>query len=63
MIGAGRFDLAVCSELVKAGVDALRLIDPGVEARVLDWTDEDALRAGGVFDRTTLLVKDSPVAS
>jgi trk system potassium uptake protein TrkA len=88
VIGVGRFGLAVCSELVKAGadvlaidasqraIDGLRQIDPGIEARVLDCTDEDALRAAGVLDMdtvviamsepievsitATLIVKDSP---
>ena len=88
VIGVGRFGLAVCSELVRAGadvlaidasqraIDGLRQIDPGIEARVLDCTDEDALRAAGVLDMdtvviamsepieasitATLIVKDSP---
>lgn len=88
VIGVGRFGLAVCSELVRAGadvlaidasqraIDGLRQIDPGIEARVLDCTDEDALRSAGVLDMdtvviamsepieasitATLIVKDSP---
>ena len=88
VIGVGRFGLAVCCELVRAGadvlaidasqraIDGLRQIDPGIEARVLDCTDEDALRAAGVLDMdtvviamsepieasitATLIVKDSP---
>jgi len=68
VIGVGRFGLAVCSELVRAGadvlaidasqraIDGLRQIDPGIEARVLDCTDEDALRAAGVLDMDTVVI-------
>lgn len=68
MIGVGRFGTAVCSELVKAGaevlaidasqraIDELRHIDPAIEARVVDCTDEEALRAAGVLDMTTVVV-------
>jgi trk system potassium uptake protein TrkA len=64
----GRFGSAVCSELVKAGaevlaidasqraIDELRQIDPAIEARVVDCTDEEALRAAGVLDMTTVVV-------
>ncbi len=68
MIGVGRFGSAVCSELIKAGaevlaidasqraIDELRQIDPAIEARVVDCTDEEALRAAGVLDMTTVVV-------
>lgn len=68
MIGVGRFGAAVCSELCKAGadvlaidssqraIDALRQIDPAIEARVVDCTDEEALRAAGVLDVSTVVV-------
>jgi trk system potassium uptake protein TrkA len=68
VIGVGRFGLAVCSELLKAGadvlaidvsqraIDALRQIDPAIEARVLDCTDEDALRDAGVLEMATVVV-------
>jgi len=68
VIGVGRFGLAVCSELLKAGadvlaidasqraIDDLRQIDPGIEARVLDCTDEEALRAAGVLDMATVVI-------
>lgn len=68
VIGVGRFGLAVCTELVKAGaevlaidanqraIDGLRQIDPGIEARVLDCTDEDALQAAGVFEMDTVVI-------
>ena len=68
VIGVGRFGSAVCSELSKAGaevlaidasqraIDELRQIDPAIEARVVDCTDEEALRAAGVLDMTTVVV-------
>ncbi len=68
VIGVGRFGLAVCAELAKVGadvlaidssqraIDALRQIDPGIEARLLDCTDEEALRAAGVLDMGTVVV-------
>jgi trk system potassium uptake protein TrkA len=68
VIGVGRFGLAVCSELVKAGadvlaidisqraIDGLRQLDPAIEARVLDCTDEEALRAAGVLEMATVVV-------
>lgn len=68
VIGVGRFGSAVCKELVMAGadvlavdlnqraIDELRLIDPGIEARVVDCTDEEALRAAGVLDLPTVVV-------
>jgi trk system potassium uptake protein TrkA len=68
VIGVGRFGAAVCSELCKAGadvlaidssqraIDALRQIDPAIEARVVDCTDEEALREAGVLDVSTVVV-------
>ena len=68
MIGVGRFGSAVCSELIKAGaevlaidlsqraIDELRQIEPAIEARVVDCTDEEALRAAGVLDMTTVVI-------
>jgi trk system potassium uptake protein len=68
VIGVGRFGLAVCSELIKAGadvlaidsdqkaVDALRQVDPAIQARVVDCTDEEALREAGVLDMETVVV-------
>ena len=56
IIGVGRFGIAVCRELLQNGadvlavdrseraVDELRQVVPSVEARVLDCTDEEALR-------------------
>lgn len=68
VIGVGRFGSAVIEELVRGGadvlaidndqraIDALRLIDPSIEARVVDCTDEEALRAAGVLDMGTVVV-------
>ena len=68
VIGVGRFGRAVIEELVAASadvlaidldqraIDDLRLIAPAIEARVVDCTDEEALRAAGVFDMGTVVV-------
>lgn len=68
VIGVGRFGRAVCKELVAAGapvlaidlnqraIDELRQIDPAIEARVVDCTDEEALRAAGLFELSTVVV-------
>ncbi len=68
VIGVGRFGSAVIEELVRGGadvlavdlsqraIDELRLIDPSIEARVVDCTDEEALRAAGVLDMGTVVV-------
>ena len=68
VIGVGRFGSSVCSELLEAGalvlavdssqraIDALRQLDPAIECRVVDCTDEEALRAAGVLDLETVVV-------
>ncbi len=68
VIGVGRFGSSVCSELLQSGaevlaidsnqraIDELRQIDPAIEARVVDCTDEEALRAAGVLDMETVVV-------
>ena len=68
VIGVGRFGSAVCKELLRGGgevlaidvsqraIDELRQLDPGIEARVVDCTDEEALRAAGVLDVGTVVV-------
>ena len=68
VIGVGRFGSAVCAELLRSGaevlaidqnqraIDALRQIDAAIEARVVDCTDEEALRAAGVLDLPTVVV-------
>jgi len=68
VIGVGRFGSSVCAELLRSGaevlaidqnqraIDELRQIDPAIEARVVDCTDEEALRAAGVLDLATVVV-------
>jgi trk system potassium uptake protein TrkA len=68
VIGVGRFGSSVVEELICSGaevlaidnsqkaVDALRQIDASIEARVVDCTDEEALRAAGVLDMGTVVV-------
>jgi len=68
VIGVGRFGGAVCSELLRAGaevlaidssqraIDELRQLDPALEARVVDCTDEEALRDSGALDVDTVVV-------
>ncbi|MFM7674285.1 MAG: potassium channel family protein [Synechococcus sp.] len=68
VIGVGRFGGAVCRALARSGadvlaidssqraIDELRQVDPGIEGRVVDCTDEEALRASGVLDLATVVV-------
>ncbi|MFM7465211.1 MAG: potassium channel family protein [Cyanobium sp.] len=68
VIGVGRFGSSVCRELTRAGAEVLaidlntRVIDEllqdeaGIEARIVDCTDEDALRAAGALDVGTVVV-------
>lgn len=68
VIGCGRFGSAVCGELVRSGanvlaidqsqkaIDDLQQQEPTLEARVVDGTDEEALRAAGVLDVGTVVV-------
>ncbi|MEB3261434.1 MAG: TrkA family potassium uptake protein [Cyanobacteriota bacterium] len=68
VIGVGRFGSAVIEELARRGadvlaidcdqraIDELRQIDASIEARVVDCTDEEALRAAGVLDMGTVVV-------
>ena len=68
VIGIGRFGGAVCEELLNAGAEVLaidsnqrafeelRQVSPGFEARVVDCTDEEALRAAGALDVGTVVV-------
>ena len=68
VIGVGRFGSSVCRELLRAGaevlaidmnsraIDELRQLDAAIEARIVDCTDEEALRAAGVLDVDTVVV-------
>jgi len=68
VIGVGRFGTAVSIELLRLGaevlaidkeqkaIDELRQRAPAVEARAVDCTDEEALRAAGVLDVATVVV-------
>ena len=68
IIGVGRFGIAVCRELLANGadvlavdrearaIDELRQLEPTVEARVVDCTDEESLREAGVLDMGTVVV-------
>jgi trk system potassium uptake protein TrkA len=76
VIGVGRFGGAVCRELVRAGqevlaidlsqraIDELRALEPAIECRMVDCTDEEALRAAGALDVGTVVVAISePIAA
>ena len=68
IIGVGRFGIAVCRELLANGadvlavdrearaIDELRQLEPTVEARVVDCTNEESLREAGVLDMGTVVV-------
>lgn len=68
VVGVGRFGTAVCRELVKdrvevlavdrkeRAIEELRQIDPSIEARVVDCTEEDSLRAAGILEMGTVVV-------
>ena len=68
VIGVGRFGSSVCRELIRAGAEVLaidrsqRAIDellqsePGIESRIVDCTEEEALRAAGALDVGTVVV-------
>ena len=68
VIGVGRFGRAVIKELSASGaevlaidlsqraIDELRQQDAAIEARVVDCTDEEALRAAGALDVGTVVV-------
>ena len=68
VVGIGRFGSAVCRELIQNGADVLavdssekaieelRQLEPSVEARVVDSTDEESMREAGVLEMGTVVV-------
>ncbi len=68
VVGIGRFGSAVCLELIRNGaqvlavdsseraIEELRQLEPGIEARVVDSTDEESMRAAGVLEMGTVVV-------
>ncbi len=68
VVGIGRFGSAVCRELLKNGADVLavdnsekaieelRQLEPSIEARVVDCTDEESMREAGVLEMGTVVV-------
>ncbi len=68
VVGVGRFGTAVCRELIRNGsdvlavdsseraIDELRQLEPSIEARVVDSTDEESMRAAGVLDMGVVVV-------
>ena len=68
VVGIGRFGSAVCRELIRNGsdvlavdcsqraIDELRQLEPSIEARVVDSTDEESIRAAGVLEMGTVVV-------
>ena len=68
VVGVGRFGIAVCRELLQNGaevlavdrseraVNELRQLEPSVEARVVDCTEEESLRQAGVLEMGTVVV-------
>jgi len=68
VVGIGRFGSAVCRELMQNGADVLavdfsskaveelRQLEPSIEARVNDSTDEESMREAGVLEMGTVVV-------
>ncbi len=68
VVGIGRFGSAVCRELIKNGaevlavdssekaIEELRQLEPSIEARVVDCTDEESMREAGVLEMGTVVV-------
>tara|TARA_Y100001968_G_scaffold317861_1_gene347376 strand:+ start:437 stop:1141 length:705 start_codon:yes stop_codon:yes gene_type:complete len=68
VIGVGRFGTAVCRELLKNGaevlavdfsakaIEELRQLEPSIEARVVDSTDEESMKEAGVLEMGTVVV-------
>ena len=68
VVGIGRFGSAVCRELIRNGADVLavdssekaieelRQLEPSIESRVIDSTDEESMREAGVLEMGTVVV-------
>ena len=68
VVGIGRFGSAVCRELLRNGADVLAVdssdraidelhqLEPSIESRVIDSTDEESMREAGVLDMGTVVV-------
>ena len=68
VVGIGRFGSAVCRELLRNGadvlavdssekaIDELRQLEPTIEARVVDSTDEESMKEAGVLEMGTVVV-------
>ena len=68
VIGIGRFGSAVCRELLQndadvlavdsseKAIDELRQLEPSIEARIIDCTDEESMREAGVLEMGTVVV-------
>tara|TARA_Y100000589_G_C27127603_1_gene619200 strand:+ start:465 stop:1169 length:705 start_codon:yes stop_codon:yes gene_type:complete len=68
VVGVGRFGTAVCRELMNNGadvlavdssekaIDDLRQLEPTIEARVVDSTDEESVKESGILEMNTLVV-------
>ncbi len=68
VVGIGRFGSAVCRELMSNGADVLavdssekaieelRQLEPSIEARVVDCTDEESMREAGILEMGTVVV-------
>ncbi|KGG13296.1 MULTISPECIES: potassium channel family protein [Prochlorococcus] len=68
VVGIGRFGSAVCRELIRNGADVLavdssekaieelRQLEPSIEARVVDSTDEESMKEAGVLEMGTVVV-------
>tara|TARA_Y100001968_G_C19375051_1_gene727177 strand:- start:420 stop:1124 length:705 start_codon:yes stop_codon:yes gene_type:complete len=68
VIGIGRFGSALCRELLSNGaevlavdsspkaIEELRQLEPSIEARVIDSTDEESMKEAGVLEMGTVVV-------
>ena len=68
VVGIGRFGSAVCRELLRNSADVLavdssekaieelRQIEPSIEARIVDSTDEESMKEAGVLEMHTVVV-------